>query len=42
MMRSLTFKLVLAFILVGLIGYAVGNYLGFAVGYWIRGAGIGL
>ncbi|MBT8336105.1 MAG: DUF819 family protein, partial [Gemmatimonadetes bacterium] len=34
--------LILPGILVGLIGYAVGNYLGVAVGYWIRGLGIGL
>jgi uncharacterized membrane protein len=34
--------LILPGILVGLIGYAVGNYLGFAVAWWIRGAGIGL
>lgn len=34
--------LVLPGILIGLMGYAVGNYLGFALGYLVRGAGIGL
>jgi uncharacterized membrane protein len=34
--------LVLPGILVGLLGYAVGNYLGFAVGYLVRGSGLGL
>ncbi len=34
--------LVLPGILVGLTGYAVGNYLGFAVGYLVRGVGLGL
>ncbi len=29
-------------IIVGLVGYAVGNYLGFGVGYLVRGLGIGL
>lgn len=34
--------LILPGIIVGLLGYAVGNYLGFAVGYLVRGLGIGL
>lgn len=34
--------LVLPGIIVGLLGYALGNYLGFAVGYTVRGLGIGL
>lgn len=34
--------LVLPGIIVGLLGYAMGNYLGFAVGYAVRGLGIGL
>ncbi len=34
--------LVLPGILIGLMGYAVGNYLGFALGYMVRAAGIGL
>ena len=34
--------LVLPGIIVGLLGYAVGNYLGFAVGYLVRGLGVGL
>jgi uncharacterized membrane protein len=34
--------LVLPGIIVGLLGYAVGNYLGFAVAYLVRGLGIGL
>ena len=34
--------LVLPGILVGLLGYAVGNFLGVALGYLVRGAGVGL
>ena len=34
--------LILPGIIVGLLGYAVGNYIGFAVGYAVRGLGIGL
>jgi len=34
--------LVLPGIVVGLIGYAVGNYLGFGVAYLLRGLGVGL
>ena len=34
--------LVLPGVIVGLLGYAVGNYLGFAVGWLVRGVGIGL
>lgn len=34
--------LILPGILVGLIGYAVGNYLGFALGWAVRGLGVGL
>lgn len=34
--------LVLPGIIVGLVGYAVGNYLGFGVAYLVHGAGIGL
>lgn len=34
--------LVLPGIIVGLIGYAVGNYLGFGVAYLLRGLGVGL
>ena len=34
--------LVLPGIIVGLLGYALGNYLGFAVGWAVRGLGIGL
>lgn len=34
--------LVLPGIIVGLLGYAVGNYLGFAVGGLVRGMGVGL
>jgi uncharacterized membrane protein len=34
--------LVLPGILVGLLGYAVGNYLGFGLAYLVRGLGIGL
>lgn len=34
--------LVLPGVLVGLLGYALGNYLGFAVGYLVRGLGLGL
>jgi uncharacterized membrane protein len=34
--------LVLPGILVGLLGYALGNYLGFAVAYLVRGLGVGL
>lgn len=34
--------LLLPGILVGLVGYAAGNYLGFGVGYLVRGLGIGL
>jgi uncharacterized membrane protein len=29
-------------IIVGLVGYAVGNYLGFGVAYVVRGLGVGL
>lgn len=34
--------LVLPGIIVGLLGYALGNYLGFGVAYLLRGAGVGL
>jgi uncharacterized membrane protein len=34
--------LVLPGIIVGLLGYAVGNYVGFALAYLVRGAGVGL
>ena len=34
--------LILPGIVVGLMGYAVGNYLGFAMAYLVRGLGIGL
>ncbi|MFQ5538023.1 MAG: DUF819 family protein, partial [Gemmatimonadota bacterium] len=34
--------LVLPGIIVGLVGYAVGNYLGFGMAYLVRGLGIGL
>ena len=34
--------LVLPGILVGLLGYALGNYLGFGLGYLVRGLGVGL
>ncbi len=34
--------LVLPGIIVGLLGYAVGNYLGFSVAYLLRGFGVGL
>jgi uncharacterized membrane protein len=34
--------LILPGIIVGLIGYAVGNYLGFGVAYLVRGLGVGL
>ncbi len=34
--------LILPGILVGLMGYAVGNYLGFALGWAVRGLGVGL
>lgn len=34
--------LVLPGIIVGLVGYAVGNYLGFGVAYLVRGLGVGL
>ncbi|MFH1765769.1 MAG: DUF819 family protein [Gemmatimonadota bacterium] len=34
--------LVLPGIIVGLLGYALGNYLGFGVAYLVRGAGVGL
>jgi uncharacterized membrane protein len=34
--------LVLPGIIVGLVGYAVGNYLGFGVAYLVRGLGLGL
>jgi len=34
--------LVLPGIIVGLLGYALGNYLGFGVAYILRGAGVGL
>jgi len=33
---------VLPGIIVGLVGYAVGNYLGFGVAYLVRGLEIGL
>ncbi len=34
--------LILPGIIVGLLGYALGNYLGFAVAYLVRGLGVGL
>lgn len=34
--------LILPGIIVGLLGYAVGNYVGFAVGHLVRGLGVGL
>ncbi len=34
--------LILPGIIVGLLGYAVGNYLGLGVAYLLRGAGVGL
>ena len=34
--------LILPGIIVGLVGYAIGNYLGFGVAYLVRGLGIGL
>ncbi len=34
--------LILPGIIVGLVGYAVGNYLGFGVAYLVRGLGVGL
>ena len=35
-------RLVLPGIIVGLLGYALGNYLGFGVAYFLRGIGVGL
>ena len=34
--------LVLPGIIVGLLGYALGNYLGLGIAYLLRGAGVGL
>jgi len=34
--------LVLPGIIVGLLGYAVGNYLGFGMAYLLQGLGVGL
>ncbi len=34
--------LVLAGIIVGLLGYPLGNYLGLGIAYLLRGAGVGL
>ena len=34
--------LILPGIIVGLLGYAVGNYVGFGVAYVVRGLGVGL